>query len=159
MKKNLIYILLILLAACAEAKKEPEMMENDIIIEASPVVAIEDFQYQNISKQKLQDLFDLLILQKNHPEFYVDITTQLNEISKDNISVSDKIENVLIENISMIEPIRKVSDSIKTMKIDFDRISNLGVLKDSLLVIIKTEQIIIDEDELESTSITFKKIE
>jgi len=149
---------ILLMVACAQPKRENDMMKSEVATEAAAMDAKEDFQYQNISKQKLQDLYDLLVLQQNHPEFKKDIANQLQDISEDSIHISNKMNTISVENVSILEPIRQLSDSTQSLKIDFDVNSNLGVTKDSITVIITTNKIIIDEQELKSTKIRFKKI-
>lgn len=157
MNRVSLVILLIIIFSCSNARKETEM-NNDILIEAAYEESNEDFDYQNISKQKLQDLFDLLVLKQKHPDFTTDIVKQLKEISEDSIFISNGIENIKIENIAVIESIQKISDSIQVQKIDFDIRSNLGNSKDTLLVIIKTKKVTIDDEQFDSTEISFKRI-
>lgn len=159
MKKVSIIILLIFIFSCSKARKEADMMKNEVLIETTNEDSYEEFEFQNISKQKLQDLYDLLVLQNKHPEFTTDIIKQLKEISKDSISISNKIENITINNIAVIESIQKISDSIQIQKIDFDITSNLGTSKDTLLVMIKTKKVRIDDEQFESTQVTFKKVQ
>ncbi|MBJ2175302.1 hypothetical protein JBL43_13695 [Aureibaculum sp. A20] len=158
MKRISIYIVLFLIASCSKAPKDTNIMNNDSSIKKYYEVDTEDFQYQNMSKQKLQDLFDLLVLQKEYPEFNQDITDQLNEIYDGEISISDKIKDIAIKSIKVIEPIKKLSDSLQSLKICFEVQSNLGITNDSLLVIIKTKKIVLDDQDLESKKLMFKKI-
>ncbi len=169
MKKLLYIFITLFIISCANNKKEAamdavesvEMEQNKTTILES--TAIEDmsgvFQYQQITTQKLQDYFDLSILQQQHPEFKEEITTQLQELSKDILIIADSTQQVIIENVQQLSEIQRVSDSVQKIKIRFDIRTNNSVKNDSITAIITTKKIRLDDKEVISTKILFERIE
>ncbi|MCF6348758.1 MAG: hypothetical protein L3J20_10735 [Flavobacteriaceae bacterium] len=162
--KRLLYIFVVLLiTSCAKSRKEVpiesvEMDKTETVLESAAIEdAKEMFTYQHLTEQKLQDYYDLLVLQQQHPEFVEDITTQLHELSNDSIIISDLIQKVNIENVQQIGEIQQISDSIQKIKLRFDIIANNSVKKDSITAIIKTKKISLDNEELISTKVVFTK--
>ena len=107
MKKVLYIFLLLLSGACANNNKPESSMEvldmkNSTTREALLGNDNETFVYESLAKQILQDYYDLLLLQKKHPEFKEDIKMQLQHISKDSIYFNDSIENISIENLQQL---------------------------------------------------------
>ncbi len=169
MKKLLYISFALFIISCANNKKEPAMdtvesvemeQKKTTILEST---AMEDmsatFQYQQITTQKLQDYFDLLALQQQHPEFKKEITTQLQELSKDILIIKDSTQQVIIENVQQLSEIQRVSDSVQKIKIRFDIRTNNNVKNDSITAIITTKKIRLDDKEVISTKILFEKVE
>ena len=169
MKKLLYISIAIFIISCANNRKEAaidavesvEMEQNETTILES--TAMEDmsvtFQYQQITTQKLQDYFDLSVLQQQHPEFKEEITTQLQELSKDNLIIADSTRQVIVENVQQLSEIQRVSDSVQRIKIRFDIRTNDNVKNDSITAIITTKKIRLDDKEVISTKILFERIE
>jgi len=153
--KQISYIILFsLIISCSNKEMKSEM--NSVVYNEEAIVKSEQFLNENITKQKLQDYFDLLVLQQKHPEFNEDIITQLKEISNENRTVSDTIA-VQVVNLNLIGKIQKISDSIQKMKITFDIVSENDIKKDTIITLIKTKKVMIDSQEFISNKLQFLK--
>ncbi len=169
MKKT--YYILICLAIASCAKGKSKNMEA-IAVEAVDYVEYEvaddktyfnsniettDHQYENIVTQKLQDLYDLTLLQKKHPEFKEDINAQLRELTIDSIVLSNGLDKISIENIRQNGSLTRFSDSVQKMKLNFDIVSNDTVMKDSIFVKIISKTMTFDNENVKTNKIRFSK--
>ena len=163
MKKFIYIYTLFFIVACAkqpknEAPLEQDMKEYEIMNENSALADIsEEFTYQYLTKQKLQDYFDLLVLHEEHPEFGEDIALQLQELSNDNLDISNTSQKVLIENVQQIGATIKISDSIKRIRLVFDIVAKDSKKSDSITAIISTKKFYLDQKEVISTKVVFEK--
>jgi len=169
MKKLLYISIAFFIISCANNRKEAaidavesvEMEQNETTVLES--TAMEDmsaeFQYQQITTQKLQDYFDLSVLQQQHPEFKEEITTQLQELSKDILIIEYSTQQAIIENVQQLNEIQRVSDSVQKIKIRFDIRTNDSVKSDSITAIIITKKIRLDDEEVTSTKVLFERVE
>ena len=164
--KILVYIFVaLLILSCANNKNEApamktdEVKQNEFILENA--VALEDasntFIYKELAAQKLQDYFDLLVLQKHHPEFKEDIHNQLQKLLTDSIAIPNIAQKVIIKNVQQISDIQHISDSVQKVVIRFDITFNHTIKTDSIVAIIKTKKINLDNKEVISTKISFLK--
>ena len=156
MRKILSLIILIfLIYSCSRSKEMKSVNDSykkEAVIEKSAIIT-EQFKYQIITKQKLQEYYDLLVLQKKHPEFKDDILAQLQKISSINKKLKDT-NSIKINNLELIST-NKTSETERRIKISFDVISNNKIKKDTTIVLIKTKKVIIDNRELVSNKIRF----
>jgi len=156
MRKILSLIILIFLIYSCSRSKEMKPVnysyKKESVIE-KPAIITEQFKYQIITKQKLQEYYDLLVLQKKHPEFKNDILAQLQKISSINKKLKDT-NSIKINNLELIST-NKTSETERRIKISFDVISNNKIKKDTTIVLIKTKKVIIDNRELVSNKIRF----
>jgi len=156
MRKILSLIILIFLIYSCSRSKEMKPVnysyKKESVIE-KPAIITEQFKYQIITKQKLQEYYDLLVLQKKHPEFKDDILAQLQKISSINKKLKDT-NSIKINNLELIST-NKTSETERRIKISFDVISNNKIKKDTTIVLIKTKKVIIDNRELVSNKIRF----
>lgn len=156
MRKILSLIILIFLIYSCSRSKEMKPVnysyKKETVIEKSAIIT-EPFKYQIITKQKLQEYYDLLVLQKKHPEFKDDILAQLQKISSINKKLKDT-NSIKINNLELIST-NKTSETERRIKISFDVISNNKIKKDTTIVLIKTKKVIIDNRELVSNKIRF----
>ncbi len=162
--KRLIYIFVVLfITSCTNNRKEVsieavEMEKTETVLESTALEDVkETFTFQHLTEQKLQDYFDLLVLKQQHPEFIDDIRTQLHELSEDSIIISYFPQEVDIKNVQQIGETQQISDSIQKIKLRFDISTNDSVKKDSIVAIIKTKRITLDNEELISTKVVFTK--
>ncbi len=165
--KQLFYIsIALLLISCANNRKEVpmeaiesvEMDKTETVLESAAFEdAKETFTYQHQTEQKLQDYYDLLVLQQQHPEFIEDITAQLQELSKDVIAIPDATQNIIIKNVQQIEEILQLSDSTQKIKLRFDIIAGNSITRDSITATISTKKIRLDNEELIATKVLFSK--
>jgi len=162
---RLIYIFVVLfIASCANNRKEAateavDMEQSETVLESTAFedAAIETFTFQHLTEQKLQDYFDLLVLQQQHPEFIDDIRIQLQELSKDSVIKADFPQKVDIQNVQQVGETLQVSDSIQKIRLRFDIIANNSIKKDSITAIIKTKKVSLDNEEFISTKVKFTK--
>lgn len=158
-----IYVAFFMMSCANERKNEApiegvNMEKTETMLESTAFEdAKEAFTFQHLTEQKLQDYFDLLVLQQQHPEFIEDIRTQLHELSEDSIIISYFPQKVDIKNIQQIGETQIISDSIQRIELRFDIITNNSVKKDSITAIIKTKTITLDNEELSSTKVVFTK--
>ncbi len=160
MKKVLYITLLLIVFSCSEAKREAPLMDTEateMSPEAYPIenIALEEsFTFQHLTQQKLQDYYDLVVLLRQHPEFKEDITSQLRELSKDEI-ITNHAQPIRIENVQQLGKSEQVSDSIQKINIQFDIIDENIIKKDTIIALIKTKKIQLDDTEVISTKIVF----
>ncbi len=165
MKRPLYFLLLLFVLSCAKNKSETpardilEMEAEEAVSEAKPILGntSETFEYQHLTTQKLQDYFDLLLLQQQHPEFKKSITIQLQKLLKDSIALSHPVQEITIQNVQQIGNIQHVSDSIQKMKVHFDMIADNDTKSDSIVVFIKTKKIVLDGNTVIAAKLMFSK--
>ncbi len=158
-----IFVVLLIISCANEHKNEApiegvNMEKNETVLESSAMEDVKEaFTFQHLTEQKLQDYFDLLVLQRQHPEFIDDIRAQLHELSEDSTIISYFPQKVDIKNVQQIGKTQIISDSIQKIKLSFDIITNNSLKKDSITAIIKTKTITLDNEELTSTKVVFTK--
>ncbi len=152
-----IYILFCgVLFSCSNANKSEMMVETaaEVVGNAdAPIIASETFQYETITKQKLQELFDLKTLAKEHPEDAA-IKAQVALLS-DTFKYSNLGELVSIESI---QPLERVNDSTNKQQIEFiSKNSDGNIFKGSITAIITSKMFILDGIEQVATKVVFKE--
>jgi len=162
MKKFIYIYILFFIAACANQPKneavEEELKEFETGLENSALEDMaEEFTYQHLTKQKLQDYFDLLVLEQEHPEFGEDIALQLLELSNDTLKISIASQKVSIQNVQQIGAVIKISDSIQKIRLVFDIVAEDSKKSDSITAIVSTKKIYLDQKEVISTKVVFEK--
>lgn len=152
--KLLVYIYIVLfLTACSNNK-----VSNAETLEEAPVefnLKEEVFEYEIMAKQKLQDYFDLLELKESYPEFSEEISSQLQTVVNDTIHSSLKPRKALIGNLQQVGELKIISDTEKRIVIGFDLTSNDIVKRDTLVAIIKTNIVLIDNKKRVATKVSF----
>ncbi len=154
--------LLLFVLSCTHDRSKTSLKEMDATIEAfeAELPAVNNFEeidYQNLTTQKLQDLYDLLVLQKQYPEFNDAIALQLKKFSEDRFSIPDSVIAISIENIERAGELQNVSDSIKKLKLRFNIVAGNTALPDSITAIISRKIIRIDNKKTMATTVTFLK--
>jgi len=154
--KNIPYLILsiFLFVSCAKNKEMKNV--SDKVESIKKEITTESFENENRTKQKLQDYFDLLVLQQKNPEFKEDIKKQLQKITTANKTVSDT-NAVQIQNLKILGDSQKISDTVTKTKITFDIVTVNKIEKDTIITIIKTKKVTIDGRELVSSKIRFLK--
>ncbi len=163
--RRLLYIALIInVLSCAKQSKEApievdavEIQENMVLESPMAKKADEGFAFQQLTQQKLQEYYDLIVLQKQHPEFKEDINSQLKELSRAKILV-DASEEVQIKNVQQIGKSEQASDTIQKIRIRFDVVGTNSTRTDTLTAIIKTKKMMLDNKEVVSTKVVFLQI-
>ena len=109
--KKLIYIFIVLIAVSCNNQPEKstdknmlEMNEDDyeVKISGSGESIDNSFIYEDLSIQKLQEMYDLISLKEKHPEFAKTIKSQLKVYTNDSINIPNS-KDVLIKNIKLKE--------------------------------------------------------
>ena len=167
--RKLVYIFIaLLLISCANNKKEVpteaiesvDMEKTETVFESA---ALEDkkeaFSYQYLTEQKLQDYYDLLVLQQQHPEFKEDITAQLQELSNDVTAIPDSTQKITIKNVQQMGATLKISDSVQKIRLLFDIVTESTNKRDSITAIVSTKKVYLDQQEVISTKVVFEKQE
>lgn len=154
--KKLFYLLtLLLIFSCSHVEKNRELEEIDSNRRNKHEI-IESFSFENKTKQKLQDYFDLLVLEQKHPKFREDILKQLKDISSVKKSVLDT-NDIQIKKLSLIGNVEKISDSVQKFKISFDVVFGKTMRRDTIITIVSTKDIVIDGKALKATKIKFSE--
>ena len=151
----------IICISCANNSPEQNLKAfeiNDVEIhEATSESEAESFVYEKMIGQKLQDYYDLSVLQIKHPDFKETIEQQLRRISKDSSILDIPNEKLWIHNVRQHGKHQELSDSIHKIKIIFDIVGENFLKKDSITAIIKNKVIILDEKKTQTISISFSK--
>ncbi|WP_298340957.1 hypothetical protein [uncultured Algibacter sp.] len=163
--KKLIYIFFVLIVISCNSRDEKIMNLETIEVNANyETEDIENnkikpntFIYEDLSTQKLQEMYDLISLKEKHPEFAKTITSQLKAYTDDNISLSNSTD-ISIKNIKLKEEIIQVSDSVQKMKLSYDILSNNSMQKDSICAIITSNEISFEGKKIKSKKIKFKAL-
>ena len=153
-------------------EKDADGVSDDYFIEeeAEELMEIndleEDYDYlkeefinqdKSLVSQKLQDFYDLLALQSNHPEFQDDVELQLKNYTKDSLGIYKSDDVVSINDIKLIsQPIRLDENTIK-IQIQFDVKSNLKKTTDSIYAYITKKETVIDGESFTSSKVIFSK--
>lgn len=163
--KQLIYIFILIIIVSCKNKAMKSMDMNAVEAEASQYKekSIEEdfeipqnnsFTHQNISTEKLQELYDLLALKQKHPEFNDKIQSQLKNYTNDTFQTSGE---VFIKNLTLKSEVIVLSDSVEKIKLAYDIVSNEEIKEDSIWAEITTHTLLIDDKETKSKKIKFKK--
>lgn len=164
-KLSYIYIVIFICFSCSNNRSEKAIyesiaIENDIELnsEVDDVEeGIERFSYEALSKQKLQEMYDLISLKNKHPEFSESIKNQLKAYTKDSIKLETGKE-VFIKNLNLKEEVIQVSDSIQKMKLYYDLVSENVAKKDSIWITITTNAINFEQELVTTSKVKFSTI-
>ncbi|MCP5064755.1 MAG: hypothetical protein GY936_20150 [Ignavibacteriae bacterium] len=160
--KKLAYIFIVFIIFSCKNESNKNVKEATADIESDfEIIETEDFNiesntfvYEELSTQKLQEMYDLISLKHKHPEFAETIKSQLKDYTNENVITSISSE-VLIKNIQLEDEIIQVSDSVQKMKLSYDVISNNSTQKDSIWAIISTKIIFVDGEKVKTKKIKF----
>ncbi len=134
----------------AEASEEVEALEE--------VAADAEYEFSNqLVNQKLQDFYDLLALQSEHPEFNNEVSKQLKNFTNDSINKFKNDDFFIIKNIKQIGDVVFVNDSVQKLKLSYDKVSDKTKSTDTINAIITKKQIKVDDKILISNKIQFFK--
>lgn len=157
--RALIYILIcVVLFSCSDANNKEMMVETaaDAMEEsAAPAMVSETFQYETITKQKLQELLDLRHLAKEHPDNSA-IKSQLDAISQSVLFRELKGTQKVIA-IEALAPPETINDSVQKLKVQFAAEDDSGiVVEDTITTIITSRMFILDGIEQVATKVVFR---
>jgi hypothetical protein len=164
MKKIVYIIIIFLIVSCKNETKNKSFEVYDIepvgiedYDDSFEFSIIKSFNYEKLINLKLQDYFDLKVLEQQHPEFKDAIKKQLYALSNDDIDVSNFSTKITIENIRQIGKPIIVSDSVQKLKLHFDIVTEQNKTTDSIIATIINKSVVIDNEKRLSTKIIFSK--
>lgn len=150
---------MILLLSCANDAKSNDayLMDTEKIdaFEYTKYNTLTD--YESIASLKLEEYFDLLKLEKEHPSFKDDILLQINEYSNDSLLNYDISKIKSIQNIRQVGNTEQFSDSIKKIQLRFNLIMENKVIQDSIIAVINSKSILLDGKKTTSNKITLSR--
>lgn len=162
MRKYICIVLVLLGTSCSNKNKEAPA-EYDIVLKSAELNEDEfqskEITLEQLTSKKLHDYFELLQLQKMHPQFKEEIEEQLKSFTKSGILGKDVFEGVEISNIKQVGEVVKVSDSVMKLKLVYDIISKNSTSPDSIHAFIKTKNVYLDERQIISNEIIFERID
>ena len=163
--KKLIYIVVtsFLVFACANSNKSPS--NNDIDFSEAEVLGNNNMELEpsaitanaDLAEARLKDFFELLLLEQKHPEFKEDIRSQIRNLSETALNISDSISIVSIEYTGHTGEIIRYGDSIQKLKFYYNLTTKNGVRKDSILAVLRTQKVMVEQQEVTATKVTFEK--
>ncbi|MDG4716871.1 hypothetical protein [Winogradskyella marincola] len=162
LKHITLFIASILFAGCAMETKKATSESYDIIateeVDAYEAPADAEYEFSNqLVNQKLQDFYDLLALQSEHPEFNKEVSKQLKNFTNDSINKFKNDDFFIIKNIKQIGNVVFVNDSVLKIKLSYDKVSDKTKSTDTINAIITKKQIKVDDKTLISNKIQFSK--
>ncbi len=161
--RKMLYIIVCawLITSCANRKTEADTSDM-VLAEESGLYELEgnetlvNFNYEDLATEKLQDYLDLYVLNKKHPEFELDITARLKNLSEKALEIPENEVLMELRNIRAKDEVEKISDSIQHIAFYFDKVTNQNTITDSIIAVIKTEEVMLDGNKMKSTKVTFK---
>lgn len=155
--RQLLYIMIII---CAWSCKNHDAMElKSIEIEDTNTVSkpiASDFTEIDLITQKLQEYYDLSVLQQQFPELEKELTSQIKALSNSEASVSSHTKDISIKNVSQIGSSKQLSDTITELVLKFEIHSEKRTQIDTITALVKTSKITIDNEDFTTRKIEFK---
>lgn len=158
MKRILIILFILLCVSCSNntVNKSAEMKVEEAA-DYNFATNLEVSNSESMPIQKFNNYLDLLKLKEKHPEFKKDILLQLKSFSKDSIILLNYGKDVSIEDIKQVGETKKVSDSIKKVKLVYQIVSGSTTKKDSVFAHIISKTIMLDGEEITSNKVKFSR--
>jgi hypothetical protein len=155
-----LYILILLsITSCNSGDKNESFKNLDVLEEESTTSAFEvipeAFNYEALAAHKLQEYFDLLLLEQRHPEFKSDIRRQLLALSSDSIGFAANTDKITIKNVQQIGASETVSDSIQLLTLSFDIETASTSTRDTLIAKIISKNVMLEDAEVPTTKLYF----
>lgn len=156
----LIFVFFVTLGSCMnnkEAKQESatSIMAEEIDDMDSHQIKNVNFSLTTLAEQKLQEYYDLSLLQKQHPEFENDIKLQLTKLADAPLNLPHTVKEVHIKNTIEID-YQKMTDSTSKLRLRYEITSEQGSTFDTISVIIKTKTITVNNVTITTNKLTFK---
>lgn len=163
--KNLLYItsILLLLSSCANNNKEASV--SDVDFTEAEVIGNDNMKWKessitaasDLAEAKLKDFFDLLLLEQKHPEFKEDIRSQILNFSETELNISDSLPIISIQYKGHNGTIIRYGDSLQKLKLYFNLTTQNGVQEDSITAVLRTQKVMVEQQEVTATKVTFEK--
>jgi len=96
-------------------------------------------------------------LRQKHPEFKEEIRSQIKSLSESNLTISDSIDIISVENLRQVGAVLQFGDSLQKIKFYFNVITENGVREDSITAVLRAQKVTIEQQEVMSTKVTFEK--
>ena len=164
MNLNLRHIIIVLgsivLVGCAMESKSPkskDMEAAEIELPGLMNEKVMSFINEELIGQKLNEFYDLLTLQQEHPDFNDEVKKQLQNYTSDPISNFGSDNTGTIDNIRPLGKLTKLSDDAYKLKFAYDKMVNNTKVSDTIYAIINTKTIVIDGTPMVSNKIRFTK--
>ena len=137
--KHIILILLsILLSACAmESRSKSSNETYEVATEELDVEVVDDYEViptfnAPLINQKLQDFYDLIALQNQHPEFTNEVIEQLKNYTNDTISNFKTKDPVNIKDIKQRGEVISIKANTQKIKLKYKKLILVYVANSSL---------------------------
>jgi hypothetical protein len=116
---------------------------------------VENIINKPLINQKLQDFYDLIALQNQHPEFNNEVMEQLKNYTNDSIInyTTDKV--VIIKNLQQIGETSIINNSTQKIKLRYTKVSENIEITDTIYAIITSKPIMINNESLVSNKVRF----
>lgn len=164
LKHIALLLLSLLLSACAMDNKSVKSSNETIEMTTSAEEMISSESIDDKSaintpliNQKLQDFYDLIALQNQHPEFTNEVKAQLKTFTKDSIAHFKTENTVIIKNLKPIGTVIQINDSTQKIKMTYNKVVNNAKIADTIYAIITNKKILIDNETLVSNKVHFSK--
>ena len=163
--KHMVLILVsILLSACAMENRSVKSSDEtyEMAAEELDIEVVSDYEVTPsfntpLINQKLQDFYDLIALQNQHPEFTDEVAEQLKNYTNDSLS-NFKTKNVaIIENVTHIGKVIYLNDSTMKIKLTYYKVIEKSKTADTIFAIITNKSVKIDGKQLVSKKVHFSK--
>lgn len=154
MKQVLGFVFLCLVISCANNSMEKANIKSDTSEMLEYEMNAIDFTLEDLVSEKLLDYFELLKLQKEHPEFKdaIDLNVH-NYLKKEFIKLDTS--NFMIKNIRNVGEVIIISDSVQSQKLYFDIVFEDKTITDSIQALIFSNTLILYGTEVKTTKVTF----
>lgn len=159
--RKLIYILFFLTLVITGCNNQYAPSDKSISNNAEVELNMDKASYrinsfEKLSSLKLREYFDLLKLQKEHPEFN-DIQKQLQRYASEDLIYASFSKDFKIENIQQVGAVYKISDSLNKLKLKFDLVSKDTLIKGAVFVNISSKTIDLDGNKVITNKVRFTK--
>jgi len=155
--RNIMFCLVILLiCSCSNNRSMAPSVEDSVNLEFE--MKSESFTLEELAVEKLHSYFELLKIQKEHPEFQEDVLVELRSFSEENFNVKNDGKNFMLQDVKRVGDIEVLSDSLETMKLQYVIGTSEKTETDSIKVNITTKTILLDGEEIKSRKVTFSSL-
>ena len=161
--RKLIYIFtLLIIYGCSN--NETKSTDSNFILDVEEELemtpkalrtSVSTFTQLDMTKDKLQEYYDLSLLKQQHPEFENDISLQIELLSKIEAELPKTARTVTIEQLNLIDAPKVLSDSVTKIRFQFRYSVDANTLIDTLSAQIITRLIQIEGKTSEARSISF----
>ncbi len=151
-------MILFLVACSSKSSKSMNIdYKAEAIEESGGIQSSKINNYKALSIQKLNEYFDLLKLQRQHPEFNSDIEAQLTKYTSQALITGNLPATFKVNEIKQIGEVQKVSDSVNKIQLSYNLEVNNSQIKDSIFAYCSLKTITINGQNIMSNKVRFSK--